>query len=885
MEMEPRYDPTKYEDAIYKRWEESGYFKAPLPGKNAKYSIVIPPPNITGALHMGHALNNTIQDILIRYYRQQGLDTLWLPGTDHAGIATQHVVEKELSKEGATRRDIGRKNFVDRVWKWKDEYGNRIIEQLKRLGTSCDWPLKRFTLDDGLSRAVRHVFVKLFEKGLIYRGNYLVNWCPGCRTALSDDEVAHKESHGKMWDLKYPLKDGSGFITVSTTRPETMLGDTAVAVHPEDPRYKDVIGKTLILPLMNREIYVIADPVVDISFGTGAVKVTPAHDPADFDLGRRHDLKFITVIGEDGSINENGGAYKGLDRYAARKKVLEDLDALGLLGMEKPHDHAVGQCYRCHSAVEPYLSNQWFVKMRPLAEPAIKEVREGRITFHPKRYENIYFDWLENVRDWCISRQLWWGHRIPVFYCENGHMFASEEDAPLACRECGSPNLRQDEDVLDTWFSSALWPFSTMGFPDETPLLEKYYPTDVLVTDRGIIFFWVARMVMMGLEFMRERPFNDVYIHGTILDEQGRKMSKSLGNGIDPIEMIGQYGADAVRFSLIMLSSEGQDLRLSPTRFEMGRNFANKVWNAARFVLTNMGGFDPAAAKAAEPAPEDRWILTALAETIEDVQKETSRYHFNAAVTAIYNFTWSSFCDWYLEIIKPRLLGEDAPAREKARETASFVIDNILRLLHPYMPFLAEELWQRLRGVAGTSAAAEEAPTIMYAAPAAGKTISRDMGVYRTFEILTSLVQRVRHIRGEYKIPPRRELEAVIFSSGFKTELAVVEEHGDFIRKMAFVKEVRTGNIERPRHSAITVHEKIQIFVPLEGIVDLEAEKARLKKEIEKTGAKLLSVSKKLKNQSFLERAPAEVVEQERSLQTNLAESLNRLEENLRAIE
>ncbi|MCX7703684.1 MAG: valine--tRNA ligase, partial [Planctomycetota bacterium] len=661
MDLKARYEFKEYEEALYKRWEDGGYFVAPREAP-LYYCIVIPPPNITGELHMGHALNNAIQDILIRYHRMLGRGTLWIPGTDHASIATENVVERQLAKEGIEKRRLGREEFIKRVWQWKELYGGIIVKQLRRLGVSCDWSRERFTMDEQLSEAVREAFVRLFEEGLIYRGEYLVNWCPRCKTALSDDEVEHIEEGGKFWFLRYPYAEGGGYIEVATTRPETMLGDTAVAVNPEDERYRSVIGREVVLPLIGRRIPVIADDAVQKEFGTGAVKITPAHDFNDFEIAKKHNLMFVNIMNPDGTLNENAGAYKGLDRYEARKRVVEDLQTQGLLGKIEEHSLALGRCYRCNTPIEPYLSRQWFVKMRPLAAPAIKAVKQKKMRFFPERWKEYYLSWLENVRDWCISRQLWWGHRIPVFYCDECENVFADAGAPQRCPKCESERIRQDEDVLDTWFSSALWPFSTMGWPnykteDKKGLIERFFPTNVLVTDRGIIFFWVARMAMTSLHFLKNVPFKDVYIHGTILDELGRKMSKSLGNGIDPVEMIEIYGADAVRFSLMMLTVEGQDVRLSQSKFEMGRNFVNKLWNAMRFVLSNLKPIKSERLDRRKMALEDRWILSRLTRLLRGFKGLMKDYRLNEALRSVYEFFWHEFCEWYLELIKPRLKG------------------------------------------------------------------------------------------------------------------------------------------------------------------------------------------------------------------------------------
>ncbi|MFP4176468.1 MAG: valine--tRNA ligase, partial [Candidatus Brocadiia bacterium] len=713
IEIGTTYEPTRIEDPIYSFWEEGKFFHPDPEDPGESFTVVIPPPNVTGELHMGHALNNTLQDIFVRRRRMQGYNTLWVPGTDHAGIATQNVVEQQLAGEGLHRWDVGRENFIERVWEWREEYGDRITKQLRRMGSSLDWDRERFTMDEGLSDAVLETFIQLYERGLIYRGKYIINWCPRCGTALADDEVEHDEHDGHLWYIQYAFKDKpSQYITVATTRPETMLGDTAVAVNPDDERYKHLVGRTLVLPIVGREIPIVADDWVDPEFGTGAVKVTPAHDPDDFELGQRHDLEVIQVIDGEGKMTIRAGErYEGMDRLECREALVEDLHDREDLESTEAYVHSVGHCYRCNTVIEPYLSDQWFVKMRPLAEMAIEATRQSEVEFHPERWEDYYLGWLENVRDWCISRQIWWGHRLPVYYCQNCENPVVAREHPDCCPECGHEELRQDEDVLDTWFSSALWPFSTLGWPQKTEDLDRYYPTDVLVTDRGIIYFWVARMVMMGLELMDEVPFSDVLIHGTILDERGRKMSKSLGNGIDPIEMAEQYGADAVRFSLIMLTTEGQDIKLSESKFEMGRNFANKVWNASRFVLMNLedtGDDDVELSPdqlAANRTFEDRWILSRLAYALNEVDDYLDELRTNESAQRIYDFFWHEFCDWYLEEAKLRLRESDDPvARACARETLAEVLDTSLRMMHPFVPYLTEALWHQLRDVAEAGA-------------------------------------------------------------------------------------------------------------------------------------------------------------------------------------
>ena len=890
-----RYDFARYEREVYRMWEEGGYFSAPVdedPEKVPHYCIVIPPPNITGELHMGHALNNTIQDVLIRYHRMLGEAVLWLPGTDHASIATENIVERGLAAEGLSKRDIGRGEFLKRVWRWKEKYGGIIAEQLRRLGVSCDWSRERFTMDEHLSRAVREAFVRLFRDGLIYRGEYLVNWCPRCRTALSDDEVERKEEPGSLWRLRYPFEDGSGHVEVATTRPETMLGDTAVAVHPDDARYGPLLGRRVVLPLLERPIPVIADEAVDPDFGTGAVKITPAHDPADFEMGRRHGLGFVNILNPDGTLNENAGPYAGLDRYEARKKVLEDLESRGLLGAVEEHVSAVGHCYRCGTAIEPYVSEQWFVKMRPLAGPAVAAVESGRMRFVPERWTDYYLSWLENVRDWCISRQLWWGHRIPVFYCDCGHTFA-DAGSPSSCPECGSASIRQDEDVLDTWFSSALWPFSTMGWPayetgDGRALIERYFPTDVLVTDRGIIYFWVARMAMTSLRFMGDVPFPDVYIHGTILDETGRKMSKSLGNGIDPLEMIDVYGADAVRLSLLMLTVEGQDVKLSPTRFEMGRNFCNKLWNAVRFVASNVRDAPETPLDPEDLAVEDRWVLSRLQRLVARHHDLMRGYAFNAVLRELYEFVWHVYCDWYLELVKPRLRGE-LPGGAAAREVMFHVADATLRLLHPFMPFVTEHLWRALF----ESAAREKPkirtiraydalePMLMIAPAPEPREDLLDETAEAEAEALVACARAVREMKSRFGLPARREVDLVLAAED-ESALEVFRRNEDFLRRMAQVgRFTYTSDTSRPRASAAAILSEVRLFVPLGGLVDLDKERARLRSRLDEAEKRIAKLERLLADGQFVGKAPPEVVEKQRTTLEELRAERERLDSAL----
>ncbi len=860
-ELAKVYEPKAVEEAWYGTWTEKGYFRAEAVSDKPSYSIVIPPPNVTGALHMGHALNNTLQDILCRWKRMCGYNVLWMPGTDHAGIATQNVVERQLAAEGKDRHELGREAFIERVWKWKAESGGQIIGQLKRLGASCDWERERFTMDEGLSRAVREVFVRLYEEGLIYRDNRLINWCPRCHTALSDIEVEHEEKAGNFWHLRYPVAGEPGrFVVVATTRPETMLGDTAVAVHPEDERYADLVGKTVTLPLMNRQIPVVADEYVDREFGTGVVKITPAHDFNDFEVGRRHNLDVINVLDESGVINAAGHQYEGMDRFAARKKIVEDLDELGLL--EKIEDHAmsVGGCYRCKTVVEPYLSLQWYVKVGPLAEEALAAVKNGRTRIVPQQWENTYYDWMENIRDWCISRQIWWGHRIPAWYCDHcGEVTVAKVD-PTTCSKCGSDEIRQETDVLDTWFSSALWPFSTMGWPDQTPELKSFYPTSCLVTGFDILFFWVARMMMMGLHFMGEVPFRDVYIHALVRDAQGQKMSKSKGNVIDPLLVIDKYGTDAFRFTLAAFAAQGRDIKLAEERIAGYRNFANKIWNASRFALMNLEGFDPAAVDPAglELSNADRWILYRLNSAAAEMRDALEAYRYNEAATTLYRFTWSEFCDWYIELVKDDLYRGDEMRQRTARYVLWLVLEHLLRLLHPFMPFITEEIWQALP----KPATVESIMLAAYPQPCAEWEGYR--GGAEEMELVMEVIRGIRNIRGEMDVAPSREI-SVILNCASEASLHLLKKNEVYIMSLARVSDLAIGTgLERPADAAVQVAGDVEVAVPLRGLVDVEEEEKRLLKEIGKLDKDIEFLSKKLTNPSFVERAPADVVDKER---------------------
>ena len=876
--MGTRYDPKQFEAKWYSFWEEKGYFKADPASPKPNFTIVIPPPNVTDVLHMGHGLNNTLQDILIRKKRMEGHEALWVPGTDHAGIATQNVVERQLAREGRTRWDLGREAFLERVWDWVRRTGGTIIEQLRALGCSCDWSRTRFTLDPGLSRAVREAFVRLYEKGLIYKGKYIVNWCPRCRTALADDEVEHREHDGKLWYIRYPL-EGGGHVEVATTRPETMLGDTAVAVNPGDGRYRGIVGRTAVLPLLGRRIPVVADEAVDPEFGTGAVKVTPAHDPVDYEVALRHGLPFVVAMDEDGRMTEEAGPYRGLDRFQCREKVLEDLRREGLLLKEEPHRHSVGHCYRCDTVVEPYLSDQWFVRMKPLAEPALEAVSEGRIRLYPERWTKVYEHWMRNIKDWCISRQLWWGHRIPVWTCPDcGEVTVSREDI-VECPKCRSPKVQQDPDVLDTWFSSWLWPFSTLGWPEDTEDLRRFYPTDVLVTAPEILFFWVARMIMAGLEFMGEVPFHTVLLHGTVRDMMGRKMSKSLGNGIDPMEVIKLYGADALRWTIASGTAPGTDLYLDhrdiERSFAPGRNFANKIWNASRLVLMNLEGYEPE--MAGPPRLEDRWIISRLERARAYTEEALESFRFNEAARAIYTFFWGELCDWYLEAVKPRFSGEPSD-RARAQRTLVYVMDKVLRLLHPFMPFITEEIWQRMRPLLG-----DVPDSITVASWPEPRPQDVDEGAEAEMDLIRETIVAVRDIRREMRVPPSAVVQ--IFVRAEEGEGDILMREREFLERFARAKLEQVGpEVRRPPLSASSMVRRTEIFVPLGELIDVEAERRRLERELGEIERRLESLKKRLEDERFLQRAPAEVVERERRRFGELSQQLERLRQNLGAL-
>ncbi|MFA6321247.1 MAG: valine--tRNA ligase [Candidatus Omnitrophota bacterium] len=876
-ELPKAYNPQEVEDRLYKEWEAKGYFRAKPDSKKKPYSIVIPPPNITGILHMGHALNDTIQDILIRFKRMQGFEAEWMPGTDHAGIATQNVVERKLAKDGKKRQDLGREKFIEEVWKWREEYGSTIIRQLKKLGCSCDWDRTRFTMDEGLSDAVLDVFIKLYEKGLIYRGNYIINWCPRCQTALSDEESQHRDVDGMLYHIKYPIagvKDA--YVIVATTRPETMLGDVAIAVNPKDKRYKDLKGKSVTLPLVGRELKIIFDPIVDLKFGTGALKVTPAHDPVDFELGLKHGLEQINVMNDDATINSLGGDYEGLDRFEAREAIIEDLKERGLFIKSEPHRHAVGHCYRCHTMVEPRLSPQWFVKMKPLAKPAIEAVKKGKIRFYPERWTKVYLDWMVNIRDWCISRQIWWGHRIPVYYCKgckDGENVIVAKIRPEKCPKCGSADIVQDPDVLDTWFSSWLWPFSTFGWPKETPELKYFYPTNTLVTAQEIIFFWVARMIMAGFEFRGQAPFKDVYIHGTVRDITGTKMSKSLGNVIDPLDMIAKYGTDALRFSIISITAQGQDVFLSEGKFELGRNFANKLWNASRFILMNLKQDEVKSDlcvffKGTKLSLTDRWILSRFYSTLSYVTECLDEYKFNEAANAIYEFIWHEFCDWYIEIAKINI-------GDKSSQVILYkILEKSLRMLHPIMPFVTDEIWRKLpREKSGVdSIMIESWPHIQK------EMISED--AERQMKELVELIVAIRNIRSVWNIDPQRSVDAMLNVQDAGAE-KVLRDNEELIKRMAKVTGLKVGKVQKPANSAVSVVGSVEVYIPLEGLIDFEKEKTRLRKEEDRISGEIKSISARLKDKNFTAKAPKEVVEKQEIRKGELEIQLKKLKSNL----
>jgi valyl-tRNA synthetase len=849
------YEPSPVEEKWYAFWLEGGFFRADTHSTKAPYSIVIPPPNITGSLHMGHALNNTLQDILIRFKRMQGFNTLWMPGTDHAGIATQNVVERKLAEEGVDRHRLGREKFVERVWQWKERYGGVITKQLQRLGASCDWSRERFTMDQGLSQAVREVFVRLYHEGLIYKGSYIINWCPRCRTALSDLEVDHEEESAKLYHLAYPFKNREGAITVVTTRPETMLGDTAVAVNPKDERYLRVIGEKVVLPVLHREIPIIADDYVDMEFGSGALKITPAHDLNDFEIGMAHGLEAVKVIGEDGRMGAEAGPYQGMDRFECRKRIVEDFKRDGTLLNVEDYRHNVGHCYRCKTIVEPALSKQWFVRTKPLAEVAIRAVRDGRTKIVPPVWEKTYFEWMNSIRDWCISRQIWWGHRIPAWYCEKCDEIIVSREEPTSCGRCGGTEFRQETDVLDTWFSSALWPFSTLGWPKETEEVRVFYPTSVLVTGFDILFFWVARMMMMGLKFLGDVPFRDVYIHALVRDIQGRKMSKSRGNVIDPLVVMEEYGTDAFRFTLAAFAAQGRDICLSEERIEGYRHFANKVWNASRFSLTNLADSRGMVHEVDlhEMSLANRWILSRFNETVREVTEALEEYRFNEGAQAVYHFIWHEFCDWFLELIKPVLYGKDKPQERAVTQSVLIkVLDGALRLLHPFMPFITEEIWQQLP---------HDGKSIMIADFPRYDQGLRDEEALADMDLLMRTIGGIRNIRGEMDIAPNKRIDALLLAEkdGVRDRLKHYQAYITHLARVGSLSFISSG--EKPRDAATAVLGDVEVFVPMAKGMDVGGEARRLEKEIKKVARELELADRKLSNDEFVSKAPAEVVE------------------------
>ncbi|MFH1093282.1 MAG: valine--tRNA ligase [Candidatus Omnitrophota bacterium] len=887
-ELAKKYSFKDIEEKQYLFSEEKSFFHASIDQSKKPFSIVIPPPNVTGILHMGHALNNTIQDILIRYKKMCGFESLWMPGTDHAGIATQNVVERKLAKEGLTRDSIGREKFLELVWEWKQEYGSTIIKQLRRLACACDWQRIRFTMDEGYSNAVLEVFIRLYEKGLIYRGNYIINWCPRCQTALSDEEAPHKDTQGMLYHIKYPIKDSKEFVVVATTRPETMLGDTAVAVHPEDKRYKHLIGKTVILPLMDRPIKIIADEFVDPEFGTGAVKVTPAHDPNDYAMGRRHDLEFINVLNPDGTCNENAGDYQGSDRYEARETIIEDLKAKKLLMKVEAHQHAVGHCYRCHTVIEPYYSKQWFVKMKPLAQPALKAVQDGRINFYPQRWTKVYLNWMENIQDWCISRQIWWGHRLPVYYCarcqdENDYRkgVTVSREKPDKCRQCGSKDIVQDVDVLDTWFSSWLWPFATFGWPFNQKTedrkqktakeeLEYFYPTAVLVTAPEIIFFWVARMIMAGFEFMGDLPFKDVYIHGTVRDDVGKKMSKSLGNSIDPLEIISSYGTDALRFSLISITAMGQDIYLSEEKFEFGRNFCNKIWNASRFILMNLEHKDhlhwPEIPLKDELCSSDAWILSRFNSILEKLNNSFAQYRLNESANIIYEFFWHQFCDWYIEFSKLSLESQNTQA------VLYNVLEKSLRILHPFMPLITDEIWQKVTGKK-TSILSQPWPEVDAA--------YIDAGLEKEMQILMDVCTGTRNLRSEFNVKPKDKVDISIGSDN-KDTICVLEKNREYLINLANIQKLELAGEKdidiSVNPTASSTGCLIMMKIKGEEDMDTQKEKEKILKQISEINQHVIRKEKLLNNKNYLKNAPAAVVKKEKQSLEKLKQDKAKLE-------
>ena len=868
-ELEKMYNPRDFEDRIYQFWLDGGYFTPTIDKSKPMFSIVMPPPNITGQLHMGHAVDNTLQDILTRWKRMQGYCTLWLPGTDHASIATEAKIVEAMRKEGVTKEDIGREKFLERAWDWKRQYGGRIVEQLKKLGSSCDWTRERFTMDEGCSEAVQTVFMQLYEKGLIYRGERIINWCPHCKTSISDVEVEYEDQQGSFWHLRYPFKDGSGWLNLATTRPETLLGDTAVAVNPEDERYKDLVGKTLILPLVGREIPVVADEYVEKDFGTGVVKITPAHDPNDFEVGLRHNLPVINVLTEDAHIVDDYPKYAGMDRYEARKAIVKDLEEQGFLVKVEPYTHNVGTCQRCHTTVEPRVSKQWFVSMKELAQPAIAAVREGDIRFIPERFDKMYFHWMENIRDWCISRQLWWGHRIPAYYCDECGEMVVSRTAPEKCPKCGG-KMHQDPDTLDTWFSSALWPFSTLGWPEKTEDLSYFYPTSTLVTGYDIITFWVSRMIFSGLEYMGDKPFSDVFIHGLVRDSQGRKMSKSLGNGIDPLKVIDEYGADALRFMLANGTSPGNDMRYSDEKVKAARNFANKLWNASRFILMNLSDEVTKPELPDQLLMEDKWVLSQYNDLVKSVNDNLTKYELGIAVQNIYDFLWDVFCDWYIEIAKARLQA-GGEASLNVQKVLVYVMANTLKLLHPFMPFITEEIWQAIPN---------DCETIMMAKFPAYDESLNFADDEREFGRIMAAVKAIRNVRAEKNVPPSRKAHLFIDTDFTDT----FEKGSSFFERLASASDVTVGKNLKVENAAMAVTDSAKIYLPMGDLIDREAELKRLRKDLENCEKEIKSTEGKLANKEFVSKAPEKVVNVEREKLARANERLLKIQESIREL-
>ena len=872
------YDPKDFEDRIYKEWQDKGLFKSKIDKTKKSFSIVMPPPNITGQLHMGHALDDTLQDILTRWKRMDGYEALWIPGTDHASIATEVKVVDKINKEtGKSKYEIGREEFLKYAWAWKEEFGGKIVNQVKKLGASCDWDLERFTMDEGCNKAVTKFFVKLYEEGHIYRGNRIINWCPDCKTTLSDAEVEHEDQEGNFWHIKYPIKDSEEYLEIATTRPETLLGDSGIAVHPEDERYIHLVGKTAVLPLVGRELPIVADEYVDKEFGTGAVKMTPAHDPNDFEVGKRHQLEEINVMNDDATMNELAGKYAGMDRYECRKALVADLDEAGYLIKVKKHDHAVGTCYRCHTTVEPRLSLQWFVKMDELAKPAIDILKKGELKFVPDKFDKTYLQWLENIRDWCVSRQLWWGHQIPAYYCQDCGEIIVAEEAPHECTKCKSSNIKQDEDVLDTWFSSGLWPFETMGWPDKTDMLDYYYPTSVLVTGYDIIFFWVVRMAFSAMFCMNEKPFEHVLIHGLVRDSEGRKMSKSLGNGIDPLEIIDQYGADALRFTLATGNSPGNDMRFYMERVEFARNFNNKLWNASRFVFMNLEdeslleGLTRESVKA-NLTLADKWIISRANRVVKEVNYNMDQFDLGIGLQKAYDFTWSEYCDWYIEIVKPRLYGDDREAKRAALYTLTYVLEKILKLLHPFIPFITEEIYSYLPTVEGYIITAEyphyeEADDML--------------AEEEKMNLIMDGIRNVRNVRAEMNVPPSKKAKIIIVPTDDKR--LAMEDGKEYFKSLASASEVEIKDNKDgiPEDAVSVVIDGVELFIPLDELVDFEKEKERLNKERDKALAEIKRVEGKLNNPGFVNKAPAKLVEEEKAKKEKFEEILHTIEERL----